>query len=464
MEITKNSTGDLTGTLIVKIGQDDYKKEVENTLRKLRQKAQIKGFRPGKAPMGLIKKFHEKQVIVEEVNELLGHKLDNYIKDEKLKIFGDLLPSQTEETSFDPQNSTDFTFAFDYGLFPNVEVDLEKLKLTSYNITVADAEIDKEVEHFKKQNGNFIEQEAATEESQLELSLVETEKSEEDRLNTFGKILVSMIQDEEIKKQFLGLKKDDKLTFDIKKAFTNEADLAGLLGVDKERLAELSSNFEAEVKKVEEYKPAEELTQEVFDKAFGEGVIKSEEDLRNNFKEQLEKAYKSYSDNRFVQDAREKLMKEVEADFPDEFLVRWQLSTQKGEEKQKTEEEIKEELPKFKEELKWHVIKSQILDDSELKIEREDLIEANKKLTLNQFMQYGLPTNQLNDELITKIATESLDKLEGNQQHYVTEIAIEDKVFAHIKTKATLESKDISMDDFQGLDTKIKTEKLDLQD
>jgi len=459
MEITRKETGDLMGVMTIKISENDYQEGVTKSLKKLRQQVQMKGFRPGKAPLGLIKKMHGNQVLIEEVNKVLGTKTEEYIREENLRLFGDLLPRH-EETSFDIAKSKDFTFAFDYGLFPEVDIDLAEQKFTSYKISVSEEEIDKEIENFRKQNGTFEEEEEAVEKSQLEIKLVETGKEGDEALKSEGKILVDMIQDEEIKKQFIGLKKEAKLTIDVKKAFTNEADLAGLLKIEKEKLAEINNDFEIEVVKIEKFVVAE-LNQELFDKAFGEGNVKSEEELRAKFKEEIAKAYEKYSKNRFNADAQKELMK-IELKSPDEFITKWLLSKEEGKENAKTKEEVEKDLPQFKEELKWHSIKAYFLEKSGGEISREEEIEANKKLTLSQLSQYGLPTGSLNDELLTQIATESLDKLKENERYYVKEIAIEDKVFEYISANTEAIEKEVSMDEFQNLDKKIDTAKLDL--
>ncbi len=461
MEITRKETGDLMGVMTIKISENDYQEQVEKSLKKIRQQVQMKGFRVGKAPLGIIKKMHGSQALVEEVNKVLGIKTEEYIRTENLRLFGDLLPRH-EETSFDIAKEKDFTFAFEYGLFPEIDIDLAQEKLTSYKISVSEDKINKEIENFKKQNGTFEEEEEATEKSQLEIKLVETGKEGDDVLKSEGKILVDMIQDDEIKKQVVGLKKEAKLTIDVKKAFTNEADLAGLLAIEKEKLAEINNDFEIEVVKIEKFVIAE-LNQELFDKAFGEGIVKSEEELKAKFKEEIAKAYVKYSKNRFNADAQKELMK-IQVKSPDEFIIKWLLSKEesKTKEEAKTKEEIEKDLPKFKEELKWHSIKSYLLEKSGGEISREEEIEANKKLTLSQFSQYGLPMGSLNDELLTQIATESLDKLKENERHYVKEIAIEDKVFDYIFDNTEATEIEISMDDFQSLDKKIDTAKLDL--
>ncbi len=463
MEITRKETGDLMGVMTIKIAEADYQDGVIASLKKIRQQVVMKGFRKGKAPIGLVKKMHGNQAIIEEVNNVLGEKTGEYIREENLRLFGDLLPRH-EDTSFNIVNSKDFTFAFDYGLFPEIDIDLAEKKLTSYNIIVLDKEIDKEIENFKKQNGVFEEEDEATDKSQLEIKLVETGKEGDDAVKSEGKILVDMIQDDYIKSLFIGQKKEAKLTIDVKKAFTNEADLAGLLKIEKEKLSEINDDFDIEVIKIEKFVIAE-LNQELYDKAFGEGNVKSEEELRDKFKEEIAKAYEKYSVNRFNADAQKELMK-IEVKSPDEFIVKWLLSKEadkeEGKEEPRTKEDIENDLPKFKEELKWHSIKSYFLEKSGGNISREEEIEANKKLTLSQFSQYGLPMGSLNDELLTQIATESLDKLKENERHYVKEIAIEDKVFIYISenTEATVE--EITMDDFQSLDKKIDTVKLDL--
>ncbi len=451
MEITRKNTGELTGTLIIKIEEKDYEVEVTKSLKKIKQKAQLKGFRPGKAPLGLIKKFHGKQVIVEEVNKILGTKIDDYIKEENMKLFGDLLPNKTEDTSFDVKNSKDFKFAFDFGLFPTLNIDLASHNIKLYNIAATNAEVDTEIEHYIKQNGSFIPDEVANRKSQLKVNLKEANKNDAEALISEEQlILIEFIKDKEIKKQFIGLKKGAKLTIDIKKAFTNETDLAALLKIEKEKLSEISENFEVEILEVEKFEIAE-LNQELFDKTFGKDVIKSEEELKLNFAKQIQEAYRTYSLNKFNVDAQEELMKTPKADLPTDFLLKWQEVENSKLAEPKTKEEIEAELPTFQKQLKWQIIKYHILEANKLKVSEEDEINANKKLTLNQFVQYGIPVNSVTDDMLTNIATESYSKLKDNEKAHVKEIAIEDKVFNFIYNNATVISEEVTMEEFKNL-------------
>ena len=271
-------------------------------------------------------------------------------------------------------------------------------------------------------------------------------------------------QDEKIKKQFINSKKDDIINFDIKKAFTNETDLAAMLNIKKEELADLAPNFQAKITKIEKFVPAE-INQELFDKAFGEGKIKSKEEFNNKIKEQLTESYENVSTNRLKSDLKKIIMDSIEMQFPEDFIIRWQLSQNenaKDEKQIKTKEQIEKELPSFKDELKWYSIKGKVMTDNEMKITKEDEINANKILTYSQFMNYGIPAANLTDELITNIATENLEKLNENDKYYIREIAMEEKVFDFLIKNISIETKNITFEEFQNLDKKIDTKELEL--
>jgi trigger factor len=137
MNITKENLDDLNAILTIEISKPDYEEKVETVLKDYRKKANLKGFRPGMTPIGLIKKMYGTAVKIEEINKLVGESIQKYITDEKLEILGDPLQKIDENETFDFENNDNFSFSFELGLAPVFEIKLSKKnKLYFYEITV----------------------------------------------------------------------------------------------------------------------------------------------------------------------------------------------------------------------------------------------------------------------------------------------------------------------------------------
>ena len=102
MKITFDCPDKINGVLTMTIEPADYQEKVEKTLKDYRKKAQVPGFRPGMVPMGMIKKQYGTAVKVDEVNRLMGEKLYEYVRENKIQMLGEPLPSdkQQQHTNF----------------------------------------------------------------------------------------------------------------------------------------------------------------------------------------------------------------------------------------------------------------------------------------------------------------------------------------------------------------------------
>src|SRR4030042_941598 len=137
MDITREATGDLNAVLTVKIGKPDYEAKVENVLKDYRKKANIKGFRPGMVPIGIIKKLYGNAVKIDEINKIVSENIHKYLNDEKIEILGDPLPKTDEQEKINFDTQEDFTFTFELGLAPVFDLKISKKnKINLYELTI----------------------------------------------------------------------------------------------------------------------------------------------------------------------------------------------------------------------------------------------------------------------------------------------------------------------------------------
>lgn len=449
MNISKENIDALNAVIKLTVEKEDYAKKVDDVLKDYRKRVNMPGFRPGKVPAGVVKKMYGKAVLADEVNKLVSESIHQYITENELDLLGEPLPSESQELiDFDTTES--FEFAFDVALAPEVDVKLSKReKLPLYNITITDEMLDQQVDAIAGRFGTTEQVEEVGDKAMVKGNFAQLndkgEVLEEGIAKEAAVISLNIIKDEAEKAKLLGAKVGDVITFNPKKAFPNDTEITYMLGIEKEEAEALTSDFQFTITEITEFK-APEMNEDLFNKAFGEGEVKSEEEFKERVKSDHASILAMETDYRFQVDAKDKLMGKVNVDFPEDFLRRWLLATNRDNE-QLNEETLENEMPRFLEDLKWQLIRNSIIKGNDLKIEEADVIEYAKKSARMQFMQYGL--NNVPDEHLENYAREMVQK--EDQRRQMAEGAINDKVMAFIKEAVKIEEKEISREDFNKL-------------
>lgn len=449
MNISRQNIDELNAVINIKVEQQDYEKEVEKILKDYRKKANIKGFRVGMAPMGMIRKMYGKSVLLDEVNKIVSRSLMSYLKEEKLEILGEPMPSENSKLA-DFDKDKDFEFAFDIGLTPEFEIKLSKRdKIPYYFIKVNEDDVNKTIENQQMQAGENKEMEEVEQKDLLKGKFEQLDKKgnviEEGIVTEDATFLVDRVEDKKIQKLMIGAKKDDIIDFDIKKAFINVADLASMLRVEKEIAETLSGNFRFTLQGISRLIPAE-VNQDLFDKVYGKDIVKSEEEYKEKIREEIKKEFLYESEFRFSVDAKEKLVNKAKINLPDEFLKRWLVAVNEGLTKEKVEEDYRE----MQKEFAWQLIKNKIAKENEIKVEEADLTDFAKKSILLQFRKYGL--SNLPEEQLEAYAKNTLSNPEEkNKMH---ENAWNEKVVEYIKGAVKLDEKEITVEEFSALFSK----------
>lgn len=448
MNISKENIDALNAVIKLTVEKEDYAGRVDNVLKDYRKRVNMPGFRAGKVPMGVVKKMYGKAVIADEVNKLVSEKIHNFIVDEKLDLLGEPLPSEAQEV-IDFDNAEKFDFAFDIALAPEVVVNLSKrIKLPIYNVTISDEMFNQQKDSITGRFGQSEVIDTVTEKALVKGNFAQLENGEvkEDGIAPEDVVLsMAIVKDEDEKKKLMGAKAGDVIVFDPKKAFPNDSEISHMLKITKEEAEALTGDFQFTITEVTEFVNAE-VNQELFDKAFGEGVVSSEEEFEARIKEDIAKNLEMEVEYRFSLDAKDKLMGKVDVEFPEAFLKRWLLATNRDNEKL-DEATLEAEMPRFLEDLKWQLIRNNIIKNNEIKVEEADVLEYAKKAAKMQFMQYGL--NSVPDEHLENYAQEMMKQEEQRRQ--MAEGAMQEKVIAFIKEAVKVEEKEISRDDFNKL-------------
>ena len=222
-----------------------------------------------------------------------------------------------------------------------------------------------------------------------------------------------------------------------------EAEIASLLKVEKEAVAGITGDFSFEIKEITRHKNAE-LNQELFDKVFGEGVVTSEEEFKNKIKEALAEQFTPQSDYKFLLDARDVLVQKAgELKFADELLKRWLLTANE----KNTPEKLDEDYPQIIEDLKYQLIKENLVKNNNLKVEDADIENFAKRVAKAQFAQYGMLS--VPEEVLANYAKDMLKNKQTLQN--VIDRAVEEKLAGWLKEQVELEVKEVSAEEFNKL-------------
>ncbi len=448
MNISKENIDDLNAVIKLTVEKEDYENRVDDVLKDYRKKANMPGFRPGKVPFGMIKKMYGKHVLAEQVNKIVSEEISKYLYETKLNILGEPLPSESQDTiDFEVQDT--FAFNFDVAIAPEFEVKLSKReKLNYYTIEISDEMLEQQIKQATGRFGKTEVVEEVGEESMMKGDLVQLDKdgnAMEDGISTVDTVMSVQTITKDAKDILMGAKAGDIVTLNSKTAFADATQASYMLKITKEEAESLDADFHYTVKEVTNYVPAE-LNQELFNQVLGENVVSSEEEFKAKIKEDLAKTLSFESDYKFSLDAKEKLMNKITIDLPEAFLKRWIL-TINADKKDISPEQVEEEMPNYIEDVKWQLIKNQILKENEIKIEEADILEVAKKSAKMQFMQYGL--SNIPDEHLESYAKDMMNQEE--QRRNMAETAAQDKVLAFVKEAVKIEEKELNREDFNKL-------------
>lgn len=445
MNVSQKNIDNLNAVIDIEVTKADYEGNVDKSLRSYRQKANIPGFRKGMVPLGMIKKMFGKSVMAEEINKLVSEQLLNYIRENKLNILGEPLPSETQQ-SIDFDTQSDFTFTFDIALAPEIDVTLTKEDcIDYYQLKIDDEMVQKQVEALTSRYGSHEKVDVAGEKDMIKGKSVELDEAGQVKE---GGIVVentvispAYIKNEAEKAKFAGVKVGDKVIYNPAASCDgNETELAAMLHISKDAVADAKGDFEMEITEITTFKPAE-LNQQLFDNVFGAGKVTNEEEFNAKVREMIAGQLATESDYKFSIDARAAVEKKVgEVVLPEAFLKRWMLATQEG----KTSESIEEEFPKMKPELVWHLIKEQIVKNFEIKVGEDDLMEMAKAVTKAQFAQYGMMN--IPEDILENYSKDMIKNKDSVRS--LIDRATESKISKTIKDAVTLNVIESSVEDF----------------
>lgn len=448
MKISFENPDKVNGLLTLTVEEADYKENVEKTLKSYRKKANIPGFRPGMAPMGMIKRQFGASVKVEEINKVLGEQMYKYVQDNNIQMLGEPMPSE-KQTPVDVEGEAPYTFMFDIAVAPEFNAELtDKDEIDYYTIDVDDKTIDQQVDMYASRAGHYDKVEEYQPKDMLKGDIRELDEqgnTKEGGITVEGAVMLpEYIKVEDQKKLFDGAKLGDIITFNPKKAYPeSDVEISSLLKIQKEDVAGLTADFSYQITEISRYTKAE-VNQELFDQVYGKDAVKDEKEFREKIAEALKAQFVTDSDFKFIQDVRKYLVEKVgELTYPDALLKRIMLNNNKD----KGQEFVDKNYEMSIKELTWHLIKEQLVKANNVKIEEADIKETAKEAARAQFAQYGM--NNIPEEYIDNYATDMLKKKEYIDSF--VDRSVDRKLTEVLKKVVKLNEKTTTLDEFNKM-------------
>ena len=429
--------------LKVEISEADYAAAVNKKLKEYAKTAQIKGFRPGHVPVGYIKKIYGKSVLVDEVFHVASHALNDVITENKLNIVGE--PKIINETGgIDWSSQKDFEFDYQIGFASDFEVDLGKpLNVVKYEIEPEQKQIDDALLELKNRFGS--DEEPETSEAN---DVVFGELTQESSEFFFQSAIPTDKLKEAAQKQFIGLKKDDVLTFDIQSLFDDAKELAYVTGKSEDEAGNLNGEFSFKVVRNSRPRPAE-MNQEFFDKVFGAGKVSDEVGFMDLLKSTIKENYSRETEMLFGFQIEKSLVNQIGIELPEEFLKDFLLDVNK---EKLSAEDIEKELPQILESTKMDLIRSRIAKDNDIKVEYPDLLDEVKAEISNYF---GGQSFDGMDEFVSNMAEKQLKEFNQETINRYFNRALARKTLDFAKTRITPENKQVNVQEFTDLANEI---------
>jgi trigger factor len=377
MQVTKENMNDLNAIIHIEFNKEDYKPQVEKTLKDYSKKVSMPGFRAGKVPASLVRKMYGQSVFVDELNKLTSETLYNYLKENEIDVLGNPLPLPVNDFNVDVDNAEPIKLSFEIGISPQFKLQLNKdTQFTILEVEPQEEEIEKTIADYQKRLGSTIESNLINPDSIVTFILNIPSQSEGNFEE--GKIITVDFQllSDKTQKIIQGFGVNDSFSTPASDLFANQADLVKHIGdIDADFVLSLV------LSKIEEIELAE-INQQFFDTIFGEGNVTSLEEMKNRISEDTSKHYMKDGEERFYNEVVNFLIQNIQFELPDRFLQKWLLSVNTD---KVSPEDIENNYNQYEKGIRWQLIENKLLEQNNIAFTPEDAIESLQKDFLAYF-------------------------------------------------------------------------------
>ena len=438
MNITLDKNDEqLTGLLTVNLTEADYAPTVDKQIKEYSKRAQVKGFRPGMVPVGMVRKMYGKGILAEEINKMLGKAVDSYIKENNVKLLGEPLPMESN-VNFDTDK--DFAFQFELGLLPDFQLP-EGLAVERHQVSIDDDTLAQTNEQIARQYGETTNPETSEAGDYLFGKLKKADEDGDGRtvLLPIGKVTGDVAP-------FIGQKAGDAVTFDLQAAFSNDAaSISNFSGLSKDEAATATGNYVLAVEKVNRT-AAPEMNQELFDKVFGPEAVSSQEEFDAKVRETIQSNYDRESDGAVNNGIVEQLVEKTTIRVPTEFFKKWLVRANDG---KLTPEKVEEHYADYERELKWSMIRNKVVETAGLKVSNDEIVDRTLDKIMGQFNMPNMPDEMR--ESMRSYADSFLKQENGKNYVSEYEAILAEKVLENLRGKVVVTDKTVTAEEFRTL-------------
>ncbi len=420
MDISVQEITSVDKEITIKATREDLSSKFDKAYKKYRAQVQMPGFRPGKVPLGILKKRFGKEIEMEEINTYVQEVYEEEIVPKHEPV------GETEMVDLSWENDQ-LEVIFKIGAKPEFElVNLEEITIDAMVHDVTDEEVQEEIDRTLERQGNWEEVEReATKESRVTVDVISLDEEG------------NPVEGEKDEDQKLDLRQDAAKEFRENLAGKKAGDVVKMeLGEGNE-----TDRFEMHVKKVEVMHKAE-LTDELV-KEQSNGQAKNVEEFKSFIKSQMQEYYDQSSDDIFKQEAIDAMTEAHEFDIPEVMIGQIQNSYVEYAKQQSGGElpegfDVEEYKEKMKDqavrEAKWMFISQKLqekFDDIEIKPE-----DIDEQLTVDA-VRFGATVDQLR----------SYYAQNPSQLENLRSTIRENKVFDKLNEEVTI--RELSKDEFR---------------
>ena len=449
LEISLDKKTKTDGLIKIKLTEGDYQPQVEEKVKDYAKKANIKGFRAGKVPTGIIKKMFGRSILIEEINHILSHKLTDYIQENKLKVLGDPLPNKEKANTIDWDSDTQFEFEYQVGMAEDFTYELsDKVKLKFFNIEINDKVIQETLEDLKKRYGKVTYPESSELGDGLGGKLNQVDG---DDVFDYIFLLTDQLK-KKAQQQFEGKKAEEVIEFEIENLFDETDKLAQSLNIPEEEAKKKKGKYQFTLMNISRVEPAA-LSQELFDRVFGKNAVSTEEAFIEKIKNTISENYQREADHFLQHNIQDYFIDKTKINLPEDFLKAWLKAS---DEQNITDEVLEKEFEKYTKGLKWSLVKNKVAEDHQIKVETEEVMGKAKEIIFSQFGEEAF--SGPNQDKLDLVIQNYLSHENGQNFSKLYDQLRNDKIFGVIKEKINLSEKVVSVEEFKKIVEKHQQE------
>ena len=447
MNITQEKIDEVNAVLKIQLKPEDYKGPLDESIKNYSKKINLPGFRPGKVPAGMVRKMYGKALLADELNRIVSESVDKYIQDQNISLIGGPLPKSENDFDLDWENPSDFEFAFEMGLSPEINLTLPPAeKFTYYDIIVKDEIIDEEIDRLRKQFGEYGIPEITDVNCSVYVQVKELDDAgqiKEGGLTNKAYLLIEKVTDDAVKNQFTGKKIGDAVDCNPVTAIDNKQEVKYLLGLKEKDILEYNHNFRFTIEQIHKVEKAE-INEKLFDEVYGEGKVKTEEEFRAKIRAEIAQSYQTESDYKLKHDLEDYFLNTTSINLPDEFLKRWLLRS----DKKMTVSKLEKEYGSYARSLKLSLIENKIFKDTGMSVTDEEVENYAQAYIVDKYVRYGQAHLLTADNLKERLK-EYLDNHDAREQMLMN--IRSRKIFEHLRTFISTETKQVTHQEFVQL-------------